>query len=409
MITARKQALRYICGLGIILAGLISAGCEGQFDKSGMTVKYYYTQTEDGISLALRRYRPERLTVEKNPVILCHGFSYNLLFWDLEDEVSLPRYLARQGYDVWSLSLRGACPSSQPLASALRKLGHFHLEPEIIKTLQKRLADVKMSDWSVDDHIQQDVPAAIQFVRDKTKHQRVHWVGHSMGAMIMLGYLGQAAPEQAQQIKSLTALGAPMVVFHPLSDPFNFLLEQEQTLKVGSKLVGSSAPATFGAIFGDLGTPMDKLFYNSDNMHDSTIRSMFQKAEEEIAPSQFKQLMNMVRTERFISLDGKKDYTSMLNKINTPAYLLVGTVDNMATPGAVCFLYRQLNSQNKLYRMFGRVNAHRKDYGHNDIVIGKYAREEVYPTIAAWLDEFPSKTMENEFPLQPRKIDESKK
>jgi pimeloyl-ACP methyl ester carboxylesterase len=307
---------------------------------------------------------------------------------------------------VWSLSLRGAGPSSQPLASALRKLGHFHMEPELFQTLQKRLGDIKMKDWSVDDHIQRDVPAAIQFVRDKTKHERVHWVGHSMGAMVILGYLGQAQPEQAQQVKSLTALAAPMVVFHPLSDPFNFLLEQEQALKVGSKLVGSSVPATFGAIFGDIGTPMDKLFYNSDNMHGGTIRAMFQKAEEEMAPSQFKQLMNMVRTERFSSLDGNKDYTSMLNKINTPAYLLVGTVDNMATPGAVRFLYRQLSSQNKLFHMFGRVNAHRNDYGHNDIVIGKYARKEVYPTIAAWLDKFPCETMENEFPLQPRNSEE---
>ena len=49
--------------------------------------------------------------------ILCHGLSYNLLFWDLGEEVSLPRYLADAGYDVWSLSLRDATPSSQPLSS----------------------------------------------------------------------------------------------------------------------------------------------------------------------------------------------------------------------------------------------------------------------------------------------------
>ena len=400
------KSYRFLLWAAMLPAALISAGCAGQFGKkSGMTIKYYYTQSEDGLTLALRRYQPEKLSAQKYPVILCHGFSYNLLFWDLADEVSLPRYLARQGYDVWSLSLRGSCPSSQPLASALRRVGHFHLEPEMIKTLQKRLTDVKMTDWSVDDHINNDVPAAIKFVMEKTGQPKVHWVGHSMGAMIIFAYLSGAPPYQTKQIKSITALAAPMTVFHPLNDPLGFLLEQELALKVGSKIMGSSAPATFGAIFGDFNTPMNKLFYNNDNISEGVLRAMFQKAEEEIAPSQFKQLMNMVRTERFTSLDGRKDYTALLGQITTPAYLLVGTVDNMASTDAVRFLYRQIAGKEKRFGLFGRVSSHHNDYGHNDIVIGKYAQKEVYPTILSWLDGFPAEVMETEFLLQPEKVE----
>ena len=133
----RKNIYRQLCGVGLLLAGLLSTGCEQHSKKSPLTVKYYYTQTEDGITLALRRYRQESLSAEKNPVILCHGFSYNLLLWDLKEDVSLPRYLAKEGYDVWSLSLRGSCPSSQPFSSAIRRLGHFHLDPEMIKTLRQ--------------------------------------------------------------------------------------------------------------------------------------------------------------------------------------------------------------------------------------------------------------------------------
>jgi len=356
------------------------------------------------MSLALRRYRPKQPAHDKEPVILCHGLSYNLLFWDLDDEVSLPRYLAKAGYDVWSLSLRGACPSSQPLSSALRKLGHFHLEPELLRTLQKRLRDLKMTDWSVDDHISYDVGGAIQFVLKKTRHKKVHWIGHSMGGMVMFGYLGRYGVKSAQQIKSFVAVSVPMAIFRPLSKPFAFLLESEAALDMGSRLVGSSAPAVAGTIFGDTNTPMDKLFYNGKNMDDAIIRKLFRIAQEEISPSQLKQLLNMARTERFLSLKGNIDYTEQLSLITTPTCFLVGTVDNMATPGAVRFAYRQIMSQDKEFHLFGRVNSHRNDYGHDDIVLGEHAQQEVYPVILEWLKEHKRGSEESPLMLQPEEV-----
>jgi len=382
------------------MTALAGAGCNAPGNAS-LTVKSYYTKTPDGITLALRRYQPGQLSSDKDPVILCHGLSYNQLFWDLKDEVSLARYLSQSGYDVWSLSLRGACPSSQPLTSALRKLGHFNLEPQVLLTLRKRWADMKMTDWSVDDHIDHDVPTAISFVRAETGRRQVHWIGHSMGGMIMFAYLGQQNPKVTRQIKSFVAAAVPMAVFHPLSKPFRFLLEAKKALKIGSKIVGSSAPAAAGAIFGDINTPMDKLFYNSSNMDDNIIRTMFQKAQEEISPSQFKQLLDMVRNERFRSLNKKVDYTAVLPAVTVPTCFLVGTVDNMATPGAVRFAYRQIHSSDKQFFLFGRVNSHRRDYGHDDIILGKHARQEVYPTILDWLDQHKRKPHEDELMLQP--------
>jgi len=42
------------------------------------------------------------------PVILCHGLTYNALFWDLIPECSFAEYLSSQGFDVWAVSLRGS-------------------------------------------------------------------------------------------------------------------------------------------------------------------------------------------------------------------------------------------------------------------------------------------------------------
>jgi len=392
----RKRVTLWICVTAAAVA-LSGGGCE----PAGVTRKYYYTQTDDGITLALRRYRSAQVSAENAPVILCHGLSYNLLFWDLREDVSLPIYLARKGYDVWSLSLRGAAPSSQPLNSALRKLAHFNIDPETLKTLQKRIKDVKMTNWSVDDHIEYDVPAAIRFVQKETRHRQVHWIGHSMGGMIMFAYLGQGYAESGGNVKSFVAISVPMAVFHPLSKPLEFLLETQPALQVGSHIVGSSAPATWGVIFGDLNTPMNKLFYNNENVDDGLLRDLFRRAEEEISPDQFKQLLNMIRTERFMSLDGSIDYTAQLAKVTTPAYFMAGTLDNLATAGAVRYAYRQVGSEIKKFGLFGRINSHHNDYGHNDMIIGKNAKKEVYPTILEWLNRFPNRPYERKLLLQP--------
>lgn len=388
--------------LGVLLLGLglLLAGCAPQAQKKGITEKYYYTTTEDGITLAFKRYQPATLSSEKNPVILCHGLSYNLLFWDLDKSVSLPRYLAERGYDVWSLSLRGSAPSTQPLNSGLRKLGHFNLDPSSFQMLTGQVQALKMMDWSVDDHIRLDVPAAINFVNSQTECPRVHWIGHSMGGMVMFAYLQEA--KAANNVKSFVALATPMTVFHPLNDPFRFLVDTETALGIGTRVLGTSTPATVGVILGDIGSPTDKLFFNSRNIDPQVLRELFRLVQEDMSPGQFKQLIGMVRTERFTSLDGSVDYTAGLAQVKIPVYFIAGTVDNMATIGAVQYAYRAVGSREKKFKLFGVVNGQQNDYGHDDLVIGRQSQKEVYPTILEWLDTYPCATDEGGLLLQPQ-------
>ncbi|MBN1436632.1 MAG: alpha/beta fold hydrolase [Sedimentisphaerales bacterium] len=393
--------------LALILFTLtLCTGCGEAFRNSqGITITYYYTQTADGKTLALRRYEPDLISAQRNPIILCHGLSYNLMFWDLDDQVSLARYLAQQGYDVWSLSLRGACPSSQPWNTAIRKLAHFNIDPAAINTLTQQMQQTPMIDWTVDEHIQYDIPAAIDFVLEQTERRRVHWIGHSMGGMIMFAYLSQATPEQADKIRTFVAAAVPMTVFHPLSRPMNFLVEIEDLIAVGSTVVGTSAPAGIGVIFGDVDDEFNRLFFNGRNMEDHVVRRLFQVAQEEISPGQLHQLVGMVRTEHFRSSDDSIDYTAALNAVNTPTCFLVGSVDNMATPDAVRYAYRSLRTDQRDFHLFGRVNGQRQDYGHDDLIIGEHSKEEVYPVILQWLERYNVRIEEAEFLLQPTNTD----
>ncbi len=73
--------------------------------------------------------------------------------------------------------------------------------------------------------------------------------------------------------------------------------------------------------------------------------------------------------------------------MNVPILLIAGQVDNLAPPEVVRFAYNKVSSTDKTYRMFGRVNGYKANYGHNDLMLGKHAREEVFPLISQWLTE----------------------
>ena len=161
-----------ICIVTFLVGSTLLAGCGpgGLFaDKATREIKVqsYYAQTADGWNLHLQRYEPKTLDpMNNNPVILCHGLSYNNHFWDLTDKVSLARYLAGRGYDVWAVSLRGAGLSDQPLSGIIRKIGTGAIDPEFLTTAHERkLGNAFFSQYSVDDHISYDVPAVIEQVK----------------------------------------------------------------------------------------------------------------------------------------------------------------------------------------------------------------------------------------------------
>ena len=108
------------------------------------------------------------------PVILCHGLTYNALFWDLDPSCSFPGTfrpgLRRLGCQPARLrdepevgleaSRRLAGPRSIGLAE--RRLTKARSRPTV------RLVDPRYANWTLDDHIAYDVPALVHLVRRRT-------------------------------------------------------------------------------------------------------------------------------------------------------------------------------------------------------------------------------------------------
>ena len=377
-----------LCGL-VLLVG----GCQGipsylsptgRFSEPPHIIEAHSTETDDGWTLAFKRYRRAGNTRLLGPVVLCHGFSTNGFFWDLDEAHSLARYLADRDFDVWVVSLRGAGASTKPGFSAIKGIISTRLA-DLPATISRSTLDPKKFNWTVDDYIDYDVPAILSYVTGATGRPKLWWVGHSMGGMILFAHLERV---DEARVAGFVAVATPMAILQPPNDILQGILKQSWLLKLSVLAVNATLPAKLASpLGGAVQTPLDALFYNRDNMDRATITRQFLNGVEDIPTAVLDQFTLMIRTGEFLRADGSYSYTRNLGKVTVPVLLLSGQVDNLAPPEVVRFAYDQVASTDKTYRMFGRVNGYRANYGHNDLVLGIHARDEVFPLIAGWLTE----------------------
>lgn len=369
-----------------MLSLLSAIGCNGDRKLALSGASEYVTVTADGWALSVLRYRPPAGAEAAPAVVLCHGLGYNNKFWDLAKEVSLAKYLSAAGYDVWVPSLRGAGWSTKPPLSRLRQLflrGDLLTAGGVFRSAGRGVLKIN---WTVDDHARHDVPALFDLVTKETGRQKLHWIGHSMGGMILVGHLALAGQED--RLASFVAVGVPVFVIPPLSAPLKQLSSARGAVEISNAIISTNLPSLLGQIAGaKLSGPIEVLFYNRANVTDDVIRRLAAWGTEDISPGQLGQLIDMVAGGQFRSLDGKVDYTSGLEWMEAPALFVAGTVDNLATVGAVKELHARWGAGEKAFALFGAVNGQGSDYGHDDLIIGRQARREVYPAIRRWLDQ----------------------
>ncbi|MDV2504128.1 MAG: alpha/beta hydrolase [bacterium] len=391
----RRNARRPLASWALLLGGVVflAGGCGGPatngslvglFGKPKRIVENHGVRTDDGWTLALKRFRRNGAPELLGPVVLTHGFSYNGAFWDLDEAHSLARYLADRDFDVWVVSLRGAGASTKPGFSALKSIITTRWA-DLPATIPRATLDPSKANWTVDDYIDHDVPAIISYVIQATGRPKLFWVGHSMGGMILYAHM-ERVPEA--RVAGLVAVASPMNIPQPPNDLLQGILKQEGLLKISALAINTTLPAKLTSPLGGVvQTPMDKLFYNRQNMDHLTVTNLFLNVVEDIPQGVLDQFMNLIRTGEFERIDGSYNYTRNLGKVTVPVLLVAGAVDNLAPPEVVRFSYDHVASSDKTYRMFGRVNGHKADYGHSDLILGKHSREEVFPLIAQWLTE----------------------
>ncbi len=334
-----------------------------------------YADTKDGWRIALYHYPARGLIKKKTPVILCHGMALNHFFWNLAQDVNLPGFLAKRGYDVWTVDLRGNGRSKR-----VNRFGDFKSADveENEDTVQPRNV------WGVDDYAQYDIPAILDGVTQETGQESVTWVGHSMGGMVMYVFLETA--KDVSKVKNFVAIGSPVVLPNPANDILRDMegLQKSVDGLIDIGLKGLRTTAVLSPLTSEL-NPLDTLYFNRKNVDWDNVQRLYAHSLENIPKGVSRQMRELIETGEFKSIDKKFNYAQNLDKIKLPMLLIAAKGDALGSEYAVLTAYNGISSTDKTYRMFGTENKYKVNYGHCDIIFGETAPREVYPYIERWL------------------------
>ncbi|MEZ4273047.1 MAG: alpha/beta fold hydrolase [Myxococcota bacterium] len=324
-----------------------------------MSVKNFYATTADGWQIALHHWPAQRRR-HRYPVLMLHGFGTNRLNLDLDRRYSIARAAMRRGFDVYILDLRGA-GSSKPPEGVVRALYH----------------------WGFGEYAALDLPAAVQFVLEHSGQTMLHGLGHSLGGMLLYRF----ASEAPSTLRSLTTLGAPLISELSLGNTEAGLL----------KLVSKFPPnrwhvrVPYSQVLGLAGRVtqlskrlVDGIIFNSGNIDSEVVERMATEAIDDVPVRLILEIAHQMARHDDL---GPYGYETRLDRIHVPVLAMAGSVDRIAPPGAVQAVVNKIVCTDLRYRVMGIRYGDRADYGHIDLLVGRYAPEEVFPLLLDFLEE----------------------
>jgi pimeloyl-ACP methyl ester carboxylesterase len=98
------------------------------------------------------------------------------------------------------------------------------------------------------------------------------------------------------------------------------------------------------------------------------------------------QFISWTKSDGFKSRDGELDYLANLERARKPALIMAADKDYIAPPDTVIPAYQRLGAEDKQLRIFGTDRGDDHDFGHADLLLGRYAKKTVYPEVAEWLE-----------------------
>ncbi len=298
--------------------------------------------TADGWRLWMGRRRPKgapRVT----PVLLVHGVAMNRQALDFGVERwSLAAVLAAGGLDCFAIDLRGHGSSRR---------GPPGIDHE----------------WTLDDYLALDIPAALDAVQRVTGQRRVLWVGHSQGALLGL----VAAQKYPDRIAGVVALAPPIRLPRgPAEHRFLPGLVRWRLVRPLAQLVAPFAgwwqPRRAG------------LSIQLGNMERPVYRRLLMNAIEELPSGVVRHFVTLAGDGRLGSLDGREDWLEGLAGCRMPALFVAAPRDGLARLAGVEEGHARWGGEKTLLVAAPEV-------GHGDLVLGKRAPAELFPAVRDWL------------------------
>ena len=319
----------------------------------------HFGRTPDGWTIALHRLTPSNPTEGRLPILLCHGLGANRFNLDAPGDKSIAEWLRSCGYDCWVIELRGAGYSSRPS----KKNG------------------LEWS-WTFDDYVNHDIPTALSVIERVTGYRQVHWLGHSLGGMIAYAYLITHGDER---IRSLVTVGSPS--FSRLSNGlFDRVLGLRNIVKFLPKMPYEGTGVLLVPVMPVFKETVGWLFGHPRNMQTKTLSQLIRVLPSDLPTTLVLQLADWYEEGGFADATGTVNYCDELEKIKVPSLLIVGEKDLLTPPADIRVVFDGIRSEDKRLDIVGTSSGCRYDYGHIDPILGRWAPEEIWPSIRNWFD-----------------------
>jgi len=348
--------LASMAGIAVLLAAL-SLLLERRHALATPADEWHEAPTGDGWRIALARYVSRTGAGSPVPVLLCHGLMSNRFSLDLDADVSLARHLREAGFDVWLMDLRSHGMSRRAPGS------------------KRPLSPYRAFDWSMDEYANEDLPAAVACVLRATGAKSLHFVGHSLGGMILYA---RAAGGDLSWCRSAVTIDAPGS-FAPIRLP-------TLPARIYSRLV-PVVPVIFFK-------PLAHFLYVL--VPGEILRRRIQLERRRLVKILYNGLVNVGSSKvllhlcrcltegRFRSFDGSVDYEDGPSRIRFPLMVL-RPVRGQTPEACVRHAYNKAPAVEKRYVRLGRAEGFSVDHNHFTPVLGSTAPVEVFPLVAEWL------------------------
>jgi pimeloyl-ACP methyl ester carboxylesterase len=323
----------------------------------------HYVATRDGWRVTLY-HRPPAEGGDGVPVVLCHGMGSNRFNMDGPGRASLARYLQARGYDVWILELRGAGRSRRLV----------------------RWPPVRFQ-WTFEDYVHHDVPAALALVRQLSGRERVLWVGHSLGGMV--AYASLMTPV-ADAFAGVATLGSPGMT-DVGDETLDRWVSARRLLRLAPARIPTRALARLGAPFASgiasaFPALVRDLAWHPDNFDPEIVRFMMCNGVEDLPRSLLMEFAEWYEAKQMMDRYGLFQFADHLERIRVPLLVIAGSRDRLTPPADLRRLVGRVGSDDRQYVEAGHSGGFAHEYSHVDLVLGRHAPDEIYPLVGDWLD-----------------------
>ncbi|KAG4182535.1 hypothetical protein ERO13_A09G050100v2 [Gossypium hirsutum] len=365
--------------------------------------------------VALWRYLPSPQAPTRNhPLMLLSGVGTNAIAYDLSPESSFARFMCSQGYDTWILELRGAGLSTQgmdfgqykdPLDSISQRKDFFEVERSspvrafdmqnsistALKDMQKQLDLIAKYDWDFDNYLEEDVPAAMEYIKDKSepKDGKLLAIGHSMGGILLYAMLSRCGYEGKDPgLSAVTTLASSLdymssrsslKLLLPLADPAQVL--NVPVIPIGTLL---AAAHPFAANPPYLLSWLSPQISAPDMLQPKLFEKLVTENFETVPAKLLLQLATAFEEGGLRDRSGTFFYKNHLSKSNVPVLAIAGDQDLICPPDAVYETVKLIREPLVTYKVFGEPGG--PHFAHYDIVGAQRAVDLVYPCIIEFLN-----------------------